>query len=183
MLKSLLLSFAALLLFLAVHALVWRLRRIKRRFTVLSWVFLGATAFYVVAYCVLPKAAACSILPIQDPYVKHSSLGWDILFAVNGFVLFFFLVLAYLELYFTADRSIAIRILREIEFAPGQALSREEFGHHYDAEELVVTRRFRELEEYGYIRRENKTYRTTKKGRFTARFYTGLIDFLRLEGG
>ncbi len=168
MLRSFVLVSAAVLLFFAVHAIVFHRRRIHSRFRALCVIFALVGAAYCAAYWLLP-------MPLTEPR--------GLFFFLNGLAYYGFIFLGYLEIYFTADRSITIRIMREILKSSGKEITIEEFKKVFETEEKIFLRRFSEMAESGYLSAAGSGYRLSRKGLFTAAFYGAMIDYLNLEGG
>ena len=165
MIRALLLCAAACGLFLLAHVAVFHRRRILRRFRALLRQFLAVALGY---------GLACRFLP-PEPV--------DLLSGTVGLLLYGAFFLGYLEFYFTADRSITVRMLREIRKSPEGALTIGQFKVLFDTEEQIFRRRFREMTQSGYLRPDGDRYRLTSKGAFVGALYDRVIRFLNLEGG
>lgn len=182
MLKALVLAVLATVLFFAAHLAVFVRGRIELRFRALLRIAVACVGLYLAAFWVLPDAVFAG-LGIPEPWRADVGIGWRWFACGVGLLVFAFVFLGYLEYYFTADRSITIRILREVMASQDGSLSVEEFKAIFETEEKIFLRRFREMTQSGYLCRDGDRYRNTAKGERVARMYDRVIRLLHLEGG
>jgi hypothetical protein len=112
------------------------------------------------------------------------SHGAMIRWVYNAFgVLFYgFLLLGYLEFYFTADRSITFRMLMITEKQPNHSITKEQMAALYDVPG-IINRRFADLTHGGYYDLDGDVYVLTYKGEIILQIYKTAIEVLRLGTG
>lgn len=176
MTRALVLSGAACLAFFALHGAVFAARRIELRFRALVRQFAAVGAAYLLAFWLLPAGM------LRDPWPAPPA-PWRLVFCLAGLGAYAAVFLGYLEFYFTADRSITVRIMREILGSPEGEITQEAFKARFDTEEQIFRRRFRELVESGYLSADGPRYRLTPKGAFVGALYDRVIRALNLDGG
>lgn len=170
MIGPLILGIACFFIFLLINILIFHFNRIKRRSKTLLIIFFFVSVLYCIFYILLVLPVCYTILT-------------SFIFFINGFVLYAFLFICYLEFYFTADRSITVRIMIELEKSKDMKMTYEEIKKIYDIETDIFKRRFIELEFGNYIKKRNKFYENTLKGHIIAKIYDFYIKFLNLSGG
>ncbi len=184
MIKAIVLSLLAMLTFFILHFTWFHLRRVKRRFQSLVKLFIGVGVLYAIVYWSSLGDYIRGLIPLIDPGGDNPSFGWNAFYCATGFFYYFFTFLGYvMAIYFPADRSIALRIAREVYKHKNQSLTMDEFKKIFEAEQVIFQRRFNEMVESGYLVYVGKEYRLTPLGRFTAAYNEFLIRFLNLEGG
>lgn len=181
MLKALVLSCACALAFFLIHVAVFSLRPIRDRFKAMNLIMLLCLAAYVVLFAVLPSEEAWSAALFKTIWPAFPR-GYTAVSLGVGVLIYLMLYMGYLEFYFTADRSMTVRILREIERTGGRGLSPEDVEKIYDTRHYYL-RRYDEMLASGYLRREGEKYINTGKGSRVARLYDFVIRSLHLEGG
>lgn len=183
MVKALTLAGVTIALFFVIHIAVFRAKKMDRRFLAIMTIFGAASLFYLAAYWSGLGESLRGWIPLEDPYTGQPSLGWNLFFCLTGYLYFGLVFLIYLEVYFTADRSITIRVMREIRKSPAKALRMEEFKSLFETEQIIFQRRFREMVLNGYLTEKNGVYRLTPVGTFVADYNDFLIRLIQLEGG
>lgn len=96
-------------------------------------------------------------------------------------LLYSLLFIGYLEFYFTADRSITVRMLNIIQDTNSGSINADEMLAIYDLDNLILSR-FDDLEYGGYINRTvDGGYELTKKGKLVSNLYRIAFRILRLD--
>ena len=86
-------------------------------------------------------------------------------------LLYSLLFIGYLEFYFTADRSITVRMLNVIQDSNRGSMNADEMLKIYDLDNIILSR-FDDLEYGGYIHKNvNGSYELTKKGMLVSNLY------------
>ena len=183
MVKSMVLMFLSMVIFFVVHFTYFHFFKLKNRFQVMVVIYFTIAFFYIGLYFSNLGDSIRALVPIPDIYKYPIPMGWDIFFCINGFFYYLFIILAYWEIYFTADRSITIRIMIEVFKSPRKEISVEEFKSIYNFNEAIFDRRFREMVAHGYLTESRGRYRLTFLGAFAVWYNYALIKFLNLEGG
>jgi len=99
-----------------------------------------------------------------------------------GAIFYGFLLLGYLEFYFTADRSITFRMLMIADKQPNHQVTQEQMSSLYDVPG-ILSRRFDDLTYGGYFELQGNYYGITKKGKFILNIYKIAIEGLHLGTG
>jgi hypothetical protein len=122
-------------------------------------------------------------LPSEDWFqIKlHISHGvmtrW--IYPAFGVLFYGFLLLGYLEFYFTADRSITFRMLMITDKQPNHSVTKEQMSALYDVPG-ILDKRFEDLNYGGYFELNGDVYRLTDKGKIILRIYKVAIEELHL---
>ncbi len=96
-----------------------------------------------------------------------------------GILFYGFLLLGYLEFYFTADRSITFRMLMIADKQPDHSVTKEQMSALYDVPG-ILNKRFDDLTYGGYLELEGNVYRITNKGKIILKIYQIAIEGLHL---
>jgi hypothetical protein len=173
-LKGIVLAVGAFALFLPLHVAILRIVRPRARFR--SMVALhGALALALLTvYALTP--------PDLVPLPRGWGAGGSVLGGLNAVAVHWFLFMGYSMFYFLVDRGFSLRIMIEIDRAPGGALGQAEVAAVYPPPG-VVRRRLEEMVEIGRLTRRGDAYRLTARGRFDARMFAWVKTFLRLGPG
>ncbi len=169
MVKGIILALACFVLFLLVHALVFHNWRLKNRFHAIMVDFYGVLASYILSFWLTP------ILPID-------SGSNTIISFLNGVFVYVFLFFGYCQFYFIIDRSISVRVMIEIDKSQKKQLGLAEIKQVYDLEDLM-TRRLAQMVSQNYIVKNGDHYVNTHKGRYEAKLFGFLKEFLHLTPG
>lgn len=137
---------------------------------------LGLVVFFILFY----------ILPAEEWFMRKLHLSQKALqrwvYPALGVLCYGFLLLGYLEFYFTADRSITFRMLMITDKQPGHLITKEKMSALYDVPG-ILDKRFEDLTYGGYFESNGDTYRLTDKGRVILRIYKVAIEELHLGTG
>lgn len=174
MLKGVVLAVGAFALFLPLHVLILRIVRPHARFQSMMALHGVLAAALLAVYASTPA----DLVPL--PY------GWGaggaVVGALNALAVHWFLFMGYSMFYFLVDRGFSLRIMIEVDGAPGGALSQAEIAGVYPPAG-VVRRRLDEMVEIGRLVRSGDAYRLTPRGRFDARMFARLKAFLQFGPG
>lgn len=99
-----------------------------------------------------------------------------------GVLFYGFLLLGYLEFYFTADRSITFRMLMITDKQINHSVTKEQMVALYDVPG-ILDKRFEDLTYGGYFELNGDVYRLTDKGKIILRIYKVAIEELNLGTG
>lgn len=99
-----------------------------------------------------------------------------------GVLFYGFLLLGYLEFYFTADRSITFRMLMIADSQPGHYITKEKMADLYDVPG-ILDKRFEDLTYGGYFELKGDVYHLTDKGKIILSIYKVAIKKLHLGTG
>jgi hypothetical protein len=180
MIKAVILAGGCSLSFFLVHVAIFAARRVEERFKTMNRIAVLFLAVYALFFWLTPgeRFWADAVLGWAMPAPPRS---YERIAFFLGVFTYAMLYIGYLEFYFTADRSMTVRILQEIDRA-GSSLSPEQIEKVYDVQQYYL-RRYDEMAASGYLVRDGAAYRVTAKGRRVARLYGFVIRFLHLEGG
>ncbi len=126
MLKALAMAFAGFVVFLLVHALLFRLRVPAQRFMAMVWLVVALDVLLMIIH-----RLTLSDLGFLPPV--HTSAGWAI-DLLNGLLVYGFLFIGYCIFYFGADRGFSGRMMIEIESLPQRCLRAAEIAALYPLE-------------------------------------------------
>lgn len=174
MLKGIILGLISFVVFLVVHVAVFRLRAPARRFD----------AMVRVHWLLVPVLAAAYLLTPEDLGVLPAGTigaGW-VLDLVNGVIVYGFLFVGYSMFYFLVDRGFSVRLLIEIERAPGAALTQEQVEAVY-APEQIVGRRLGDLLDMKSVTKVGERFRIAPPGSRQARLFSFMKSFFNLGPG
>lgn len=116
-------------------------------------------------------------LHISKKYYKY------LIYPAFGGLFYGFLILGYLEFYFTADRSITFRMLLIADKQLNQGITKEKMNELYDVPG-ILERRFEDLTYGGYFELQNGgVYQLTSKGKLILAVYKAAIEGLNLDTG
>lgn len=185
MIKATILGFLCFILFLAVHIIVFRSIDLKERFRALTIIFIAIVPFYVFIYLLIP--ASYGVVVMTQPVTPMLSLETinilsGILNFMSGLMFYVFLFLGYCQFYFIVDRSISVRVMIEIEKSKDKKLSFDDIMQVYSFNG-ILTRRLEHMVEGDYVIKKNDSYINTDKGRYQAKLFNFLKEFLRLGPG
>lgn len=167
--KAIVTGLGCFLLFLVLHAAVFRIFNPEERFRTLTLIFYSLLPLYVAVYFLVPPARWFATL--------HEFLDF-----LAGFFLYIFLFLGYCQFYFIVDRSISVRVMMEIENSGGEGRGFEELKRLYSFD-YILSRRLDHMVYGGYLEKEGERYLNTAKGHVIASLFAFLKDFLRLGPG
>jgi hypothetical protein len=134
---------------------------------------IGLIAFFLLLY----------IFPAEEWFKSklHISQGvmsrW--IYPAFGVLFYGFLLLGYLEFYFTADRSITFRMLMIADKQPSHSITKEKMADLYDVPG-ILDKRFKDLTYGGYFKLEGNVYQITEKGKIILKIYRIAIEGLHL---
>jgi len=174
MLKGLVLAVGAFALFLPLHVALLRTVRPHARFKAM----LALHAALAVAILSVYAATPADLVPLPHGW----GAGGGVVGALNAVAVHWFLFMGYSMFYFLVDRGFSLRIMIEIDRAPGGALTRDGIVAAYPPEG-VVRRRLEEMVEIGRLVRDGDRYRPTPRGRFDARMFAWVKTFLQFGPG
>ncbi|HVW66183.1 MAG TPA: hypothetical protein VHA78_00450 [Candidatus Peribacteraceae bacterium] len=146
----LLTALLALVIFFAVHVVMWRAVQPKGLMILVAI----AAGSFAIAAMVMMTAGVIS----ADVWV--------------GLCVYLFCILAYLHFYVGTCRALSARILEELMHANG-AMTLEELDRVYPLQWIYASR-LRLLVEHGWLIEESGLFRTTPKARFFARIIVAL---------
>ena len=184
MLKTIIIGLFCFVLFLALHIVIFRTMEIKRRFKTLVIIFFSLFPIYALLYFLIPSDTLIIVPVIPSPVVslKLVNLLYSALNFMIGLMLYVFLFLGYCQFYFIVDRSISVRVMIEIEDSPVKKLTFEEIERIYNFN-TILSRRIEHMKYGKYIVDDKGYYINTKKGKFEAKVFRFLKEFLRLGPG
>jgi hypothetical protein len=137
---------------------------------------LGLIVFFVLLY----------IFPAEEWFKSQLHISQGVMnrwiYPAFGVLFYGFLLLGYLEFYFTADRSITFRMLMIADKQPGHAITKEKMAELYDVPG-ILDRRFEDLTYGGYFELKGNVYYITNKGNIILKIYQIAIEKLRLGTG
>jgi len=137
---------------------------------------IGLVVFFVLLYIFPAEEWFRSRLHISQ------SLMVNLVYPAFGVVFYGFLLLGYLEFYFTADRSITFRMLMIADKQPGHSITKEKMAELYDVPG-ILDRRFEDLTYGGYFEVNGDDYHITRKGDLILKIYKVTIEGLHLGTG
>lgn len=177
MLRVLAAALLSFLIFLAMHFAYFHYgmphEKVK---SLLSTAGLGLIVFLLLIYTLPAEEWFKNKLHISQ-YVMQS---W--IYPALGVMFYGFLLLGYLEFYFTADRSITFRMLMITDKQPGHSVTKEKMSALYDVPG-ILDKRFEDLTYGGYFELDGDVYRLTDKGRIILNVYRVAIEELHLGTG
>lgn len=185
MLKAYLDGLFCFIIFLILHVVIFRRYELNERFKTLVYIFLSLFPVYTLVYLLIPYDLV-AVMPAEP--VKPLLPLWLILSLssvvnfLGGLMLYIFLFLGYCQFYFIVDRSISVRVMIELEKSPNKKLSFKEIEKIYDFDE-ILSRRLQHMIDAKYIVENSGSYTNTSKGRFEAKIFNFLKEFLRLGKG
>jgi hypothetical protein len=183
MLKGFVLGFLCFLIFLIIHAIIFHNWKIQRRFISLAVIFCSLLPLYVILYIAIP--AEPLILIPADPtltaeIIIETSKVFNFLLGLFIYLLLFF---GYCQFYFIIDRSISVKIMIELEKSPNKKLSLEEIKKVYPGD-YIFRRRLKHMIDAHYIIEDSGFYKNIRRGRFNAKLFSFLKNYLQIgEGG
>lgn len=134
---------------------------------------LGLIVFFLLLY----------IFPAEEWFKSKLHISQDVMsrwiYPAFGVLFYGFLLLGYLEFYFTADRSITFRMLMIADKQPGHSITKEKMADLYDIPG-ILDKRFEDLTYGGYFKLEGNVYQTTEKGKIILKIYRIAIEGLHL---
>ncbi len=172
--RGLLAALLTFLIYLAVHALLFRFVVIRRKFSVMTWLWLGGYLMYVPAFLLLPDDAAYLPALLSAP---ADTVTW-----INGALVYWFLTSGYYQFFNMADNSVGVRSLIEFSRVPDRGLSLAELKAHYSYD-VMLGRRMERLVVAGFLSKDGERYSCLPKGRLAAKFMAGLKNFLNISPG
>ena len=123
------------------------------------------------------------ILPSEEWFKNKLFISSDVMkrwiYPAFGVLFYGFLLLGYLEFYFTADRSITFRMLMIADKQNGHSITKEKMTELYDVDG-ILDKRFEDLTYGGYFKLDGDVYVVTEKGRVILKIYKIAIDGLHL---
>jgi len=174
LLKGIVLAVGAFALFLPVHVVLLRTVRPHARFKAMMRLHGALALAILIVYAATP--------PDLVPLPRGWGAGGPVIGALNALAVHWFLFMGYSMFYFLVDRGFSLRIMIEVDRAPGGALTREGVAAVYPPES-VVRRRLDEMVEIGRLVRAGDRYRLTPRGRVDARMFAWLKSFLQFGPG
>ena len=134
---------------------------------------LGLLIFFMLLY-LLPKEEW-----FQQKLLLSPTAMSRLVYPALGVVFYGFLLLGYLEFYFTADRSITFRMLMIADKQNGHSITKEKMTELYDVPG-ILDKRFEDLTYGGYFKLDGDVYVVSEKGRVILKIYKIAIEGLRL---
>jgi len=126
------------------------------------------------------------ILPSEEWFKNKLHISHDAMnrwiYPTFGVLFYGFLLLGYLEFYFTADRSITFRMLMIADKQPNHSVTKEQMSALYDVPG-ILDKRFEDLTYGGYFELNENVYHITNKGKFILKIYQIAIEELHLGTG
>jgi DNA-binding HxlR family transcriptional regulator len=102
-------------------------------------------------------------LCLKQPQLMAIAEGEDWLMGLmQSYFFHFMLFLLYVECFYHIERSVTLRLLIEVLNRSGEA-SLTEIQHHYNVDDMI-TRRMKNLEDAGYVKKRYERWRNTAKG-------------------
>ena len=169
MFKGILIALFCFILFLLIHALIFHNLKIKKRFHTIAMTFYSLFPVYALIFFLIP------VFPT-------GSVSSTIISFLNGIVIYVFLFFGYCQFYFIIDRSISVRVMIELENSPEKQLTVEQIKEAYSLDYLLL-RRLGHMVGTNYITENAGYYKNTRKGRYEARLFKFLKEFLQLGPG
>jgi len=169
MLKGILIALFCFILFLLIHVVIFHNRPIKKRFHTMVMIFYSLFPIYILIYFLTPGFLTQSISSIIVGFL-------------NGIVIYVLLFLGYFGFYFIIDRSISVRIMIELENSPEKQLTFEQIKEVYSMDDML-SRRLKHMVGSNYIIENSGYYKNTRKGRYEARLFRFLKEYLKLGRG
>jgi len=126
------------------------------------------------------------IFPNEEWFKRKLHLSFGVMnrliYPAFGALFYGFLLMGYLEFYFTADRSITFRMLMIADKQPSNSITQEKMSEIYDVPG-ILEKRFEDLTYGGYFQRNENNYQVTNKGKIVLKIYQFTIENLHLGTG
>jgi len=167
MIKGLFLGLFCFLLFLS-HIFVFHGFSVRRKFFTIALFFSGGLFVYTLLFLFSPGDLFAGILPAAMPAF------------LNGAFLHFFFWYFYIHSVQIMDRSVATRIMAEIEKSASGQLTHEEIARIYRIDEKVAG----ELEDMvmlGRLVKDGDKYRLTPRGRLHSALFKAVRNYMKLR--
>lgn len=123
------------------------------------------------------------IFPSEDWFKDKLHISQNVMqrwiYPAFGVLFYGFLLLGYLEFYFTADRSITFRMLMIADKQPDHSVTKEQMSALYDVPG-ILDKRFEDLTYGGYFEVDGNVYHITDKGKIILKIYKIAIEELHL---
>ena len=174
MLRGIVLAFCCFILFLIIHFGIFHTCKVKNRFRTLTIIFYSLFPVYLLLYLLIPEDV---FLPVN----QLSTLD-TVVALINGMLIYMFLWFGYCQFYFVVDRAISVRIMIEVENAPGKKLTADQIRQVYDLDDML-SRRLQQVLEQKYVTVNSGSYSNTQKGRFEGLVFQFLKKYLQLGRG
>ncbi len=177
MLKVSAAALLAFLIFLVIHFVYFHYcmpnEKVK---TLLLIAGLGLIIFFFLIYAFPSEEWFKGKLHISEEGMNR----W--IYPAFGVLFYGFLLLGYLEFYFTADRSITFRMLMIADKQPDHSVTKEQMSALYDVPG-ILDKRFEDLTYGGYFEVNGNVYHITDKGKIILKIYKIAIEELHLGTG
>lgn len=177
--KSLLLVFAASVVYLAVITEIFQAWPVRRRAAVMACLFLLTLPFFVAVHMLTPPD-----LGFLPPGMTESSRWVDLGFGLFVYAAAFFGGI--LQLYNLSDRGFSLRILIEIDESPTGVMTPEEITRGYSRGrglDWVFQKRIDGLVAQGWILVQEGIVQSTDAGRRMGAVFRWVKTFLRIDSG
>ena len=177
MLRSTVAAILAFLIFLTSHVLAFYfLIPQERTHSLLLTAALGLICFLLLCCCLPPEEWFQQKLRINNKTMQR------IVYPLLGACFYVFLFLGYTEFYFTAERSITVRMLMLVKKQPNQTITQNEMFAQYDVSG-IITKRLDDLVYGGFLMQQDGSYKLTPKGKITLSIYQIALHCLRFDNG
>jgi len=167
MIKGLYLGLSCFLLFLS-HILIFRRFNIRRKFFAITVSFFCGILIYTIFFLVVPEDSLHGFIPVL------------ILAFLNGTFLHFFFYYFYIHFIQLSDRSLATRIMVEIEKSSSGRLSLGQIKQAYNIDKKISD----ELEDMvilGRLVKESDVYKLTPKGKVHLAIFKAIRTYAKLR--
>lgn len=177
MIKSTISASITFLLFLLLHFISFHYFIPNNKVnTLLLTALLGLGIYFILIYKLPNEEWFITKFCLTDNSMKR------FIYPLLGIVFYGFLILGYLEFYFTADRSITFRMLMITDKQPTHSITQKEMFELYDVPG-ILNKRFSDLTYGGYYQLHGDTYQLTTKGKIILDIYKVAINQLHLGTG
>jgi len=157
-----------------VQACVFHFMQVSRRALMLVLLWIACLPLYWWLFRALPDDRAVWLAAFAAPA--------DPVTFLSGGLVYFFLFVAYVNVFYTAESSVSVRTMIELDSEPERGLTLSELTRRYRYD-WMLERRLRRLVHAGYLIEENGWYRTTVRGRVAAVALSWFKRLLRLGPG
>ena len=159
--------------FLVAHVLVFHLRDVRRRFSLIL-LLLGTAVVGHVASTWLIAAAG------RAPDPGGAGVSW-LMLAIGTLTIVSAWIL-YMPFYYVVATSVSVRILITLRHAPGRALPLAALESMFASTEMLQSR-LETMETYGHVSRQGDLFAIARKGRVIARSFRFIKAAWRLGPG
>lgn len=157
-----------------IQTCVFHFITISRRALMLVLLWIACLPFYWWLFQAQPDD--------RDVWPAAFSAPADAVTFLSGGLVYFFLFVVYANVFYTAESSVSVRTMIELNAEPQRGLTLAELTARYRYD-WMLGRRLRRLVHAGYLTEENGWYRTTARGYVVASVFSWFKRLLRLGPG